>query len=83
MRGRVPGRTPQRPTLILATDASTVMGTEMGVVQRIVDQGGPQDPEDLASMRAADLDELNGVTPEGGGGRRAGLGLLPRRQGRL
>ena len=56
----MPDRTPQRPTLILATDASTVMGTEMGVVQRIVDQGGPRDPEDLASMRAADLDELNG-----------------------
>ena len=57
MGDRVPDRTPQRPTLILATDASTVMGTEMGVVQRIVDQGGPRDPEDLASMRAADLDE--------------------------
>ena len=50
-RGRAPGRAPQRPTLILATDASTVMGTEMGVVQRIADQGGPLDPEDLASMR--------------------------------
>jgi len=60
------------------------MGTEMGVVQRIVGQVGPQDPEDLASMRAADLvlDELNGVTPARGE-RRAGLGLFPRRQGRL
>ena len=68
MRGRAPDRAPQRPTLILATDASTVMGTEMGVVQRIADRGRPPDPEDLASMRAADLDELNEVAPEGIGG---------------
>ena len=52
MRNRAPGRAPQRPTLILATDASTVMGTEMGVVQRIVGQVGPQDPEDLAGIDA-------------------------------
>jgi len=68
MRGRAPDRAPQRPMLILATDASTVMGTEMGVVQRIADQGGPLDPEDLASMRAADLDELNEAAPGGIGG---------------
>ena len=68
MRNRAPGRAPQRPTLVLAMDASTVMGTEMGVVQRIADRGGPLDPEDLASMRAADLDELNEAAPERIGG---------------
>ena len=68
MRNRAPGRAPQRPTLILATDASTVMGTEMGVVQCMAGRGGPLGPEDLASMRAADLDELNVAAPEGIGG---------------
>ena len=68
MRNRAPGRAPQRPTLILATDASTVMGTEMGVVQRIAGRGGALDPKDLASMRATDLDELNVAAPEKIGG---------------
>merc|ERR1712185_202059 len=47
MRNRAPGRAPQRPTLILATDASTVMGTEMGVVQRIAGRGGGTRPQGL------------------------------------
>merc|ERR1712185_34082 len=68
MRNRAPGRAPQRPTLILATDASTGMGTEMGVVQRIAGRGGALDPKDLASMRATDLDELNVAAPEKIGG---------------
>ena len=55
------------------------MGTEMGVVQRIVGQVGPQDPEDLASMRAADLvlDELTewgDTRPRGKAGR---IGSIP------
>ena len=68
MRNRAPGRAPQRPTLILATDASTVMGTEMGVVQCMAGRRGLLDPKDLASMRATDLDELNVAAPETIGG---------------
>ena len=62
----------RRPISSSLLDSSRVLvqspSPATGVVQRIADRGGPLDPEDLASMRATDLDELNVAAPERIGG---------------